>query len=324
MKISLNENEKKEFWRNETIAFLALASIKGVGYWKLRKVAENGKSFKELLKAESSAGLSKILMINLPDDTPWEEYQVKLWSQGLEQARFLNNQGIVLIFSTQEIFPSNLKKIHDAPYWLFVQGSIENLHAKSVSIVGTRAPSDDGILLTKIVVASLAEKGIPTISGLASGIDQTAHIDSIRYGIPTVAVLGNGLLVEYPRGSDSLKHQILASGGSVVTEYLPSQTYSAENFVRRNRIQAALCETLIPIEWKIKSGTAHTVNFAVNYEKKISGVYLPGNVCKRNDLQFIKTFGGTAFELPCQINELIRFILSEVSPLEPSQKSLDL
>lgn len=118
-----------------------------------------------------------------------------------------------------------------------------------------------------MAIAGFAGKDVVTVSGLATGIDQIAHIESLRYGIPTVAVLGNGMFVEYPSGSGRLKHQILASGGTIVSEYLPNQSYSSENFVRRNRIQAALCDTLVPVEWMIKSGTAHTVNFAIDYVK---------------------------------------------------------
>lgn len=324
MKQTLNEHEKKDFWRNETIAFLALASIKGVGYWKLHKIADSGKSFKELLKAESATELSNILKTDLSIEMPWEEYQVQLWSIGLEEARSLRNQGIRLFFREQEHFPSSLKNIKDAPHWLFVQGALENLNVISVSIVGTRKPSDDGILLTRIAIAGLVGKGIPTVSGLASGIDQTVHIDSLRYGIPTVAVLGSGLLVEYPKGSDTLKQKILEYGGTVVSEYLPTQMYSAENFVRRNRIQAALCDTLIPVEWKIKSGTAHTVNFAIDFNKKIAGILLPCTYLNRPELQFAESCGSRSFELPEQIQELLSYILNEQEPDPLPQHSLDL
>jgi DNA processing protein len=321
---SLNEHEKKDFWRNETIAFLALASIKGVGYWKLHKIAESGKSYKELLKAESATELSKLLKIDLSIELPWEEYQVQLWSMGLEQARSLHNQDIRLLFREQDHFPLSLKHIKDAPHWLFVQGVLENLNVISVSVVGTRKPSEDGILLTKIAIAGLVGRGIPTVSGLASGIDQTVHIDSLRYGIPTVAVLGNGLFVEYPKGSDTLKRKILEYGGTVVSEYLPTQMYSAENFVRRNRIQAALCDTLIPVEWKIKSGTAHTVNFAIDFNKKIAGIFLPCTHLNRPELQFAESCGGRSFELPEQIQQLLSYILNEEKSDQTSQHSLDL
>lgn len=104
----MNEQGKADFWRNETIAFLALASIKGVGFWKLFKFAEIGLSFKDLLKAESAIELSKHLKVNLDIELPWNEYQVQLWNNGLGQARALNSLGIRLIFQGQE----QISKIH--------------------------------------------------------------------------------------------------------------------------------------------------------------------------------------------------------------------
>ncbi|WP_195743705.1 DNA-processing protein DprA, partial [Pseudomonas syringae] len=139
--------------------------------------------------------------------------------------------------------------------WLFVQGQMANLHKQSVTVVGTRKPSEDGIFLTRFLLAALAIRSCPTVSGLAAGIDQVVHTESIRYGIPTVAVLGTGILQNYPKGSEKLREEIVNSGGTIVTEYLPTQSYSAENFVRRNRLQAGLGEILFPTEWSIKSGT---------------------------------------------------------------------
>ena len=69
--------------------------------------------------------------------------------------------------------------------------------------------------------------------------------------------------------------RILARGGTVVTEYLPQQSYSAENFVRRNRLQAALAKVLVPVEWAAKSGTAHTVKYAADLGRPIACLQLP-------------------------------------------------
>tara|TARA_R110001592_G_scaffold356543_2_gene658670 strand:- start:40418 stop:41371 length:954 start_codon:yes stop_codon:yes gene_type:complete len=315
--------EQKDYWRNEAVAFLALSSIKGVGYWTLHKISDAGKSFERLLKAGSPKELEKHLRISLPDDSSWSDYQRSLWAIGIEAARNLHQKGIQLFFRDQEEFPQNLREIHDSPQWIFVQGSIRNLHKKTISIVGTRKPTDDGIFLTKIIVASIANRGTPTVSGLATGIDQTAHTESIRYNIPTIAVLGNGIFVEFPSGSDALKDKIIAHGGTIVTEYLPYQTYSGENFVRRNRIQAALCNTLFPVEWKIKSGTAHTVEYAYKYKKKIANVFLPLTYDTRPELAFAeKNRNAKSWELPSSINLMMEFLDEE--EMSPHQSSLDL
>ncbi|EAO2560601.1 DNA-processing protein DprA, partial [Salmonella enterica] len=314
--------EIREFWKNEIIAFLALTCLKGVGYWTLRKIYESKLGFKNLLKASSADALAGYLRVALPKDIAWEEFQQELWAKGLERARELNKKGIVLTFFDQPTFPTNLKNISDPPFWLFVHGNQDILNKKSIAIVGTRKPTDDGIFLVKLIVSGLYEKDIVTVSGLATGIDQSCHYESIRYGIPTIAVLGNGIFVEYPKGSKNLYNQIVLSGGAIVTEYLPDQIYSAENFVRRNRIQAALCTSLIPVEWKIKSGTAHTVEYAYKYSKKIANPYLPNTYNLRPELSFSEeNRKSLSFLMPTELKEMMDYIFSEDLNLraEPTQ-----
>ncbi|MDI7637474.1 DNA-processing protein DprA, partial [Cronobacter sakazakii] len=116
-------------------------------------------------------------------------------------------------------------------------------------------------------------------------------------------------------------------GGTVITEYLPRQSYSAENFVRRNRLQAALCQVLIPVEWKIKSGTAHTVDYAYTYGRKIVNLYLPLTYHVRTELEFSeKNKSAENFEVPLKLNEAINYITSVNKSLNllPTQQSLDL
>ncbi|WP_172731656.1 DNA-processing protein DprA [Pluralibacter gergoviae] len=316
-----------EYWRNETVAFLALTSIKGVSYWTLRKIAESKIGFKEILKSADVNRLAGFLRVALPNEDEWEIMQQNLWNDGIEKARELSKKGIKLVFFEHESFPKSLKEIPDPPYWIFVEGLLENLTSKSIAIVGTRKPTDDGIFITKLVISSIVDREFVTVSGLASGIDQIAHIESLRYGIPTVAVLGNGIFNEYPKGSNLLRKQIVEHGGTIITEYLPRQSYSAENFVRRNRLQAALCQVLVPAEWKIKSGTAHTVDYAYNYGKKIVNLYLPLTYPDRPELDFsAKNRNAKNYEIPNELVAAIDYIVSnnKVDNLKPTQQTLDL
>ncbi len=304
------ELDQKEYWKNETVSFLAISSIKGVGYWSMFKIAQEGFDFSEILKSPTSTLFEEFIKVDLLEKVNnWSEFQRNLWEIGVERARLLAKSGIRIIFRKNDCFPLKLVDLKDAPYWLFIQGNLENLNKKSVAIVGTRKPSDDGLFLTKLVVTALADKDLVTISGLANGIDQVAHHESLRFGIPTIAVLGTGILDNFPKGSEDLRQNILNAGGTVITEYLLDQKYSAENFVRRNRIQAALCDLLIPIEWQIKSGTAHTVEFAYRYQRQIINVYLPRTYSLRNELEFSeKERGASSCELPLDINRLLNLI----------------
>jgi DNA protecting protein DprA len=292
----------------------------------MRRIAELDIGFWNILKMTTQHELETLIQLKLPiDPLSWEDYRVDLWERGIERARKLSASGIGLIFPKQDEFPDSLRYIPDAPRWLFVQGELSNLHSKSVAIVGTRKPTEDGIFLTKYLVAALASRPYPTVSGLALGIDQVVHVESMRYGIPTIAVLGTGINENYPKGSEPLRQAILDAGGTVITEYLLNQSYSAENFVRRNRLQAALCNTLFPVEWKVKSGTAHTVEFAFVYRRKIANLFLPNTYEMRPELDFsVKAYGAVACSVPSMTDLVLKFVDDDqLAPL-PMQQSLDL
>ncbi|QJI15346.1 DNA-protecting protein DprA [Pseudomonas sp. ADAK22] len=299
--------EDKSYWRHERIAFLALTTLKGVGFRTLHKIAQSQISFISALRNPKDAGLEKHFRDAELDDF---NGQKKLWEAGLSEAKKLSELKVSLLFKKELRFPQKLFDISDCPEWIFVQGKIDNLYMPAMSIVGTRKPSTDGIFLTKFVVAALANHKCVTVSGLALGIDQTAHIESIRYGIPTIAVLGTGISEDYPKGSELLRREILKEGGTVISEYLPNQSYSAENFVRRNRLQAALGDILFPTEWQIKSGTAHTVKFAHKYGKKIINLYLPLSYKLKPELQFSeKEYKALSLEIP-KDTELLASLVS--------------
>lgn len=301
--------DQRIFWKNERIAFLGLSTLKGIGFWTLHQIATSGAGFKNTFKNS----LEKY--VKLEGDAAYQipEVSKKLWQRGIKLISELEKIGVVLVFKGEDRFPAKLASINDAPEWIFIQGAIENLNCPAVGIVGTRKPTEDGLFLTKLVVAALSKSSVATVSGLALGIDQLAHLESINYGLPTIAVLGTGISECYPRGSEPVRDLILKNGGTIITEYLPTQSYSGENFVRRNRLQAALSDTLIPVEWKIKSGTAHTVEFARKYNKKIINIYLPGTRLARPEIAFSdKMYGAFDFEMPFGISEMLETIASNV------------
>lgn len=311
--------DQRIFWKNERIAFLALTTLRGVGFWTLHQISSSKAGFKNTFKSS----LEKYIKVEQESAPPLAEIKKKLWQRGIKLVNELAKDNIILVFHDEERFPAKLKNIHDAPQWLFVQGSLKVLDTPSIAIVGTRKPSEEGMFLTKLVLAALHRSKFSTVSGLALGIDQLAHLESVRYELPTVAVLGTGIKESYPKGSEPIRQLIVDNGGAVVTEYLPTQSYSGENFVRRNRIQAALSDFLIPVEWKIKSGTAHTVGFAAKYDKKIINVYLPKTLAARPEIAFSReSYGASEYEVPLGIPEFLNEISSfrekdSNPPIEP-------
>lgn len=299
--------DQRIFWKNERIAFLALTTLKGVGFWTLHQLATSKVGFKSTFKSN----LEKYVKLEEGSVTPLAEIKKKLWQRGIKIIEELAKDNIVLIFKDEDRFPAKLKNIHDAPQWLFVQGNLAILDTQSIAIVGTRKPTEEGMFLTRLILAALHRSSFSTVSGLALGIDQLAHLESIKYELPTIAVLGTGIKESYPKGSEPIRKLILEGGGAVVTEYLPTQSYSGENFVRRNRIQAALSDILIPVEWKIKSGTAHTVGFAAKYNKKIINIYLPKTLESRPEIEFSRnSYAASDYEMPLEIPEFLSSISS--------------
>ncbi|MGR6860752.1 DNA-processing protein DprA [Aliivibrio salmonicida] len=317
--------EEQEYWRAETVAFYALQSLHGVGFRTLYKIAAQGIKFRELIKTEDPKHFGKTLRVTLPESIfasqeQWENFKKDLWAKGTLIARTYAQKQVRVVFHDHEAFPSNLRNIEEPPMWLFVQGNLNNLHAKSVAIIGSRKSSEDGYWLTKLIVAGMANKDLVSVSGLADGIDQRAHIESIRFGVPTVAVLGTGIDSNYPKGSEPIRKKIITAGGTIVTEYLIGQSYSGHNFVQRNRIQAGLATCVIPVEWKIKSGTAHTVNFAKDFDRFLAMPYLPDSHSESSELQAITSYRkGKIFQVPDQTNELVNFITNPL--IEESEES---
>ena len=263
----------------ESIALLALASIKGVGYWTLRKLRKRI-AFAAVFDVDSINDFNQILReagvkTILREEESGQSWGNPLLDTGANLFAELESKGISVIHSGSPDYPPSLYDVDDSPYWLFVQGNKEILKSPSIAIVGTRKPSNDGQFLCRYVGHALASIRYPTVSGLAEGIDQVIHRMSIKYEVPTIAVLGSGILLDYPSRSESLKDVICESEGAIVSEYLPYDKYSAQNFVRRNRIQAGLAKVLIPVEWSIKSGTAHTVKYAYKYNKRIVCLRVP-------------------------------------------------
>jgi DNA processing protein len=314
----------------ETRAFFALATMRGIGQKTLFAFAEAGRSFSAVIED----GLTGVSIDSRPaafydeagSGPRRSSFRSDAFNRGDELAAMLEQLGVVLLLRDDNRFPQQLLDLPRAPHWLFVQGAISALRRPAVTIVGTRKPSADGNFLAGYVGACLGDWGVPTVSGLATGIDQLAHEHSLRAGVPTIAVLGTGILDEYPKGSAPLRDHILADGGAIVTEYLPRISYSAENFVQRNRLQAALGRVLIPVEWGRNSGTAHTVRFASVLKRPIACLRLPNWSDERVSLEpGLGLESGKIFTVPreqARFDHFVRNALGKESSNSTRQLSL--
>ncbi len=265
-------------WGSEKRAFLSLVAMKGVGFHTLWQIAESKQSFAKLFDSSPKELLATLKSkgARLPHASAlgWHAIRDSVSKSADQLQKVLSAKRIRIIFRDEKGFPRSLLHLEDPPQWLFVQGDIEILSAASITIVGTRQPTADGLWLAQYVGLTIKHWGKPTVSGLALGVDQAIHDASIAANLPTIAVLGTGITADYPKNIGPIREKIVDGGGAVITEYLPDESYSALNFVRRNRLQAALGRVLIPVEWKERSGTAHTVRFAAGLNRAIAGLRL--------------------------------------------------
>lgn len=200
------------------------------------------------------------------------------------------------------------------------------LHQPAITLVGTRSPSEDGKFLAKYIASCLPYlkntfADIVTVGGLANGIDQIIHQQSIRFQVPTVAFIGTGILLNYPANSEKLRQKIIEQGGAIVSEYLPSENYSAENFVRRNRLQAGLARVVIPVEWKPRGGTEHTLRYAKAAGRKIICLKLPDWSSSHPELSTAQEMRAEIFTIPGQESDLLNAIGQSISRDSHSDQS---
>lgn len=177
---------------------------------------------------------------------------------------------------TDDEYPKQLRKIYNPPKKIFVLGNVKILNYIGVAIIGSRRCSKYGVSTAQRFAYSLAKENINIISGLARGIDTNAHIGCIKARGKTIAVLGSGLDNIYPPENKELAQSILKMGGAIITEFPVGTKPLPENFPQRNRIISGLSNAVIVVEATEKSGTAITVDFALEQGKDVYAV--PGNV----------------------------------------------
>ncbi|RQD77358.1 MAG: DNA-protecting protein DprA, partial [Halanaerobium sp. MSAO_Bac5] len=187
----------------------------------------------------------------------------------------LKNKKINFLTLYNSKYPQKLKNIYDPPPVIFYQGQL-NFKLPAVAVIGSRKSTLYGRKIASKTAAVLAAKGINIISGMANGIDSTAHKGalSVEAGI-TTAVLANGFNYIYPSENSYLAKKI-KSDGLLITEFNPEIPPKAGNFPRRNRIISALADLILVVEAGKKSGTLITVDYALEQGKDVMAV--PANI----------------------------------------------
>ena len=173
------------------------------------------------------------------------------------------------------LYPAALRDLPDPPRTLWARGELALLDRPCVAIVGTRRATSYAERVTRELARALARGGACVISGLARGVDVTAHRAALDIGGVTCAVLGTGLDVAYPRAHAALQDDI-GVRGLLLSELPPPLAAHGGSFPRRNRIIAALARVTIVVEAGVKSGALITASHALELNRTIAAV--PGPI----------------------------------------------
>lgn len=184
---------------------------------------------------------------------------------------------ITKININDELYPKRLYEISNFPKQLYVLGNIELLNNhKTIAIVGSRECSEYGRKNAFDFSSEFSDNGICVVSGMAKGIDASAHIGAIDKKGKTIAVLGSGFNYIYPKENEWLFQKILDNGGCIISEHPPETEPDISNFPKRNRIISGLSKCVLVVEAKHRSGSNITAKFANMQGKNIYAI--PSNI----------------------------------------------
>jgi len=191
----------------------------------------------------------------------------------------LEENKIEVVTQDESTYPKSLNEIDSKPILLYFKGHIENLDP-AVAIVGARKMTSYGKEVAMKFARDLASLGVTIVSGLARGIDTYAHMGALSAHGRTVAVLGCGLDVVYPRENSRLAGDIIKESGALVSEYPLGFPSFKANFAVRNRIISGLARGVVVVEGTRRSGALHTASAAAEQGRTVFAV--PGQISSPN------------------------------------------
>lgn len=264
--------------RNKILYFLT--EVPTLGNVRIKKIIDEVSDLNNLLDANF---INNLKIYGLNQDSirkiqesyeRWKEIEEN-YAILLEKCEF---KGINLISILDDEYPENLKNIYDPPIFLYYKGNLNPTDKYSLTIVGTRFPSEYGESVCKQLIKEICKYNIITVSGMAKGIDSMCHSYTLQYGGSTYAVLGSGVDIVYPSDNKKLYEKIIENG-AVISEFETGTKPDKVNFPRRNRILSGISLGTIIIETGIRGGSRITAEFALDQDRELFAV--PGYIYAR-------------------------------------------
>ena len=249
-----------------------------------------------------------------------EELTVALSNKDLKAAekeiKIAEKYNIRLLSRESEDYPEVLREIDDAPYVLYMRGTSDETGDGflRIGMVGSRRASEYGMKVSYDLAYSLAKRGVVIVSGMATGIDAQAHKGAIDAGGKTLAVLGCGVNLVYPKDNSQLMVDIMKNG-QVISEFPFDTPPYKWNFPQRNRIISGLCHGLIVVEAEEVSGTSITAGLALEQGKELFAV--PGNINSPTSVGTNRLIKNGANPVTCAADVLEMFDGFEFEPEAP-------
>lgn len=189
--------------------------------------------------------------------------------------RWLDQPDRALVTLADDAYPKPLLEISDPPALLYLRGNVNALAADALAVVGSRNPTPQGVANAEQFARAFSDAGLTIVSGLALGIDAAAHRGALAGAASTIAVLGCGADIVYPRSNQGLFEQI-ADRGAIVSEFPLGTPPLQENFPRRNRVISGLARGCLVVEAALTSGSLITARLAAEQGREVFAI--PGSI----------------------------------------------
>ncbi|MFH1700435.1 MAG: DNA-processing protein DprA [Candidatus Zixiibacteriota bacterium] len=257
---------------------LSLAAVGNIGPVKIRAILSRIERASDILdwdsyKFKQIPGISDELAVRI-------KTRLDL-NYGRRLEEWAGKNGINIITLLDEEYPLSLSEIYDPPPFLFVKGNIGPSDINAVAVVGSRNASEYGRMTACKMAGELAAKNVTIVSGMAIGVDSASHRGALQAGGRTLAVLGSGIDVIYPRENKKLYREI-SENGAVISEFFPGTGPSPGHFPRRNRVISGLSKAVIVVEAGEKSGALLTADLALSQGRALFAV--PGQLSSKQSL----------------------------------------
>jgi DNA processing protein len=260
--------------REEELHWLALKLVPGLGARTSAKLLDRFRSPQSIFRSTrtelEASGVSGAVAQSIASGCTFED-------AAAQQEKMLE-AGAVLVTMSDPQYPRPLREIFDPPILLYARGRVELLQSLALGVVGTRRPTPYGLAVAERLSADLAHAGLTIVSGMARGIDTSAHKGALGAGGDTIAVLGCGVDVVYPSENRKIAADI-AGKGLIVSEFPMGATAFPQNFPIRNRIISGMSLGVLVVEGAQYSGSAITAKLAMDQGREVFAV--PGNITSK-------------------------------------------